>query len=112
MDTEIEEQDKWWDTEPDDEAEDDKPEPDWVCEDCVQAIAYDDFSALDYHYEEKEAARREKQIRAGVYTGNGYWVLGDDEDEFSKSSCDCCGYQLAGRRNSAHYIEHNEGESV
>lgn len=88
------------DAEPEDE---EHLEPEWVCVDCIQAIANDDFDTLS----DKEEAR----IRAAVYTGKGYWVCGDEEpDTFSRSSCDCCGSWLAGERHAAHYIENKESE--
>ena len=37
-----------------------------VCVDCTQAIANNDYTGLNYHYNEKESAKREKAIRRGI----------------------------------------------
>lgn len=35
----------------------------WLCEDCLQAAAYDDFSALSLYYSEAEVDQRIAQMR-------------------------------------------------
>lgn len=61
-----------------------------ACDDCVIAIANDDYSGLlDF---------RAREIRAGIAAAPGYLVVGDDRDEFSFSPCDVCGSRLGGAR--------------
>ena len=60
-----------------------------VCDDCVQAIANDEYSGMN----DAEEAR----VRAGLDTLGGYGVIGD-EYGFSHRACDCCG-ALAGNRH-------------
>lgn len=73
----------------------------WCCEDCVQAIANDEYSGLDYHYSEPEATERMEAIKAGIAAyAPGYLVIGDDHDEFSTRRCDVCGEHLAGSRHA------------
>lgn len=62
-----------------------------LCEDCVQAYANDDFSALDYWCQ--NPSRDEKAIREGLDRefGNENFVGLDigDEPEITVG-CDCC----------------------
>ena len=71
-----------------------------LCTDCTQAAVNDDYTGLDYHYNEEDAARRMEEIQAGlVNLGAGLCYDSNQEgDEFSARRCDCCGTQLAGRR--------------
>lgn len=69
-----------------------------VCEDCVQAIANDDYSGLDYHYSEPESTQRMEAIQAGIAGLGGYAVIGD-EAGFSHRGCGCCGSNLGGNRH-------------
>ena len=71
----------------------------WVCVDCVQAIANDDYSGLDYHYNAVEAEQRMRAIVRGLARGS--WVIGTDHQEFATSACDCCECPLAGERYEA-----------
>jgi hypothetical protein len=72
-----------------------------VCADCIQAIANDDYSSLDYYYNEQEAADRMAAIKAGMEASGGYIATGnsDFDAEFSRRPCDCCGSSLAGSRH-------------
>jgi len=66
-----------------------------VCDDCIIAIANDDYSGMD---DERDAA-----VRAGLERINskyGYLVAGDETTEFTWRSCDCCGAG-GGRRHRA-----------
>ena len=76
-----------------------------VCSECLSAIVNDDYSGLDYSYDEQEANERmahiQECIRWEQVQNGGYIVLGDEEkdDEFSSRSCSCCGSHLAGSRH-------------
>lgn len=72
-----------------------------VCSECIQAIANDDYSGLDYHYDRESADNRASHIRNGIMHAGGNICIGDSDkdEEFSTSSCDCCGGQLAGSRH-------------
>lgn len=73
-----------------------------VCLDCVQAIVNDDFTGLQYHHDQFNADRREKEIRDGIQRLSkiGYICLDEtrDMDEFSINPCECCGAKLYGCR--------------
>jgi len=71
-----------------------------VCEDCIQAIVNDDYTGLDYHYNEQEAEQRHNEIVAGILalSALGHIVTTGEEDEFSSRPCDCCLSRLAGAR--------------
>ena len=77
-----------------------------VCELCLQAIVNDDFTSLDYHYSEQEAADKLDAILEGMHTlqGNGYLVAGEDLG-FRTTPCDCCGDKLHGERYSVNVME-------
>ncbi|MDH0131709.1 hypothetical protein N7381_00390 [Pseudomonas asiatica] len=76
----------------------------WLCEDCLQAVAYDDFSALSLYYSEAEVDERIAQIREAVQallplsadfdpdTGLGI-------DPFSTHPCEGCHSPLHGTRH-------------
>jgi len=70
----------------------------WLCTDCTQAAVNDDYTSLDYYYDEVEAALRMKEIQRGLTALGPNLVIGDEEDEFSQSECDCCGSDLGGAR--------------
>jgi len=77
-----------------------------VCVDCAMFIANDDLSGLDYHFLSDESEQREIAIRNGVQYQNdqdNHIVMGnsDDDIEFSKSPCNCCGDHLHGYRYHA-----------
>lgn len=60
----------------------------WVCGECLQAAVNGDLSSLDYHYNEKEAKRREQEICAGLEALPG--LCADDGDD--QLECRDCGY--------------------
>lgn len=73
-----------------------------VCEDCYLLIGTGDATSLDYHYGD-QADQRLAEIEAGIVAlvaGHDWVGCGDSENSisFSRSSCECCGTRLAGRR--------------
>ena len=73
-----------------------------VCTDCLMIIANDYAGGLDYSLGEEEA--RERRIReaiAEIQHEEGQIAVGDSDrdDEFSWTSCACCGTRLAGVRH-------------
>lgn len=85
--------------EPDDEDEEDKTPDNYVdlggaCDDCVVAIANDDYSGMD---DETEA-----RVRAGLQR-IGQWLIVGKETGFSHKSCVVCG-GLAGDRHDVGYL--------
>lgn len=76
----------------------------WLCEDCLQAVAYDDFSALSLYYSEAEVDQRIAQMRTELHallplsadfdpdTGVGI-------DPFSTQPCEGCHSPLHGMRH-------------
>lgn len=58
----------------------------------------DDLSWLDYYLNESESEERAKTIKEGLAKLPGYAVMTDEKDDFSRSSCDCCGCVLHGER--------------
>lgn len=92
-----------------DEEEIETVEPDArVCVDCLMAIANDDYSGLDYHYDEAKAEKRMEEIQTGIWSlsdeGKYHLAVGEDEG-FSWSGCDCCGSGLGGERHGVYLIE-------
>ena len=77
-----------------------------VCSDCIQVTVNDDYTGLDYHYNEQEAEQKHKEIMAGILalSSLGYLVSTGEEDEFSTRSCDCCLTRLAGSRHYCHTL--------
>jgi hypothetical protein len=81
-----------------------------VCEDCLQAIANDDYTGLDYHYRWEEADQRMADIKAGlarlgqVYTGDSR-----RDQEFSPARCGCCGTDRAAPRHHC-WVEEKESD--
>ncbi|NWL45017.1 hypothetical protein E6B08_19855 [Pseudomonas putida] len=76
----------------------------WLCEDCLHAVAYDDFSALSLYYSEAEVDQRIAQMRKELQvllplsadfdpdTGVGI-------DPFSTHPCEGCHSALHGTRH-------------
>ena len=64
------------------------------CDDCVQAIANDDYTGMD--------DQREAEVRAGIDRIGQYLTVGDEEG-FSWQGCDVCG-GLAGNRHEVGYL--------
>lgn len=70
------------------------------CEDCTIIAVNGDYTGLDYHYSEEDAAKRKQEIDAGLAAlGAVYYDDSRESDEFSARRCDCCGSALAGRRD-------------
>ncbi len=71
------------------------------CEDCMLAAVNNDYTGLDYHYNEQEAEQRQAEIVAGLSRLSALGsvcLAGIAGDEFSTRPCDCCGSHLAGSR--------------
>ncbi|BAW24067.1 hypothetical protein LE197_06020 [Pseudomonas sp. PS1(2021)] len=76
----------------------------WLCEDCLQAVAYDDFCALSLYYSEADVDQRIAQMRNELQallplsadfdpdTGAGI-------DPFSTHPCEGCHSPLHGTRH-------------
>ena len=69
-----------------------------VCEDCMMIIANDDDSGMS----EEQATTCREGIEQ--WNANGYYLCVGDSDsdqyeEFSRSTCDCCGQRLHGSRH-------------
>ncbi|WP_409265152.1 hypothetical protein [Pseudomonas sp. KCJK8521] len=76
----------------------------WLCEDCLQAVAYEDFSALSLYYSEAEVEQRIASMRTALqnllplsadfdpYTGLGI-------EAFSTQPCEGCHSPLHGSRH-------------
>ncbi|MDD2001998.1 hypothetical protein [Pseudomonas putida] len=76
----------------------------WLCEDCLQAVAYDDVSALSLYYSEAEVDERIAQIRQAVQTLLPLSADFDPEtgigiDPFSTRPCEGCHSLLHGTRH-------------
>ncbi len=65
-----------------------------ACSDCVQAIAYDDYTGMEYY--------AEVAVRAGLER-IGEWLIVGDELGFSSRSCAVCG-GMAGDRHAVGYL--------
>ena len=79
-----------------------------VCDDCIMAIANNDFTGLDYYYSEEESRQRMEEIEQGMEELGPNIVCTDEEpDDFCISSCDCCKTQLAGKRHHVTDISDN-----
>jgi len=76
----------------------------WLCEDCLQTVAYDDFSALSLYYSEAEVEQRIVHLRTQLqalmplsadfdpHTGAGF-------EAFSTRPCEGCQSSLHGTRH-------------
>jgi len=64
-----------------------------ACQDCVTAIANDDYSGMD--------DRQEAKTRRGIesWSKKGYLVVGD-EVGFTRDGCDICDDNLAGDKHT------------
>ncbi len=69
-----------------------------LCRDCTQAAVNNDYTGLDYRYQEPEATERMEEIQAGLAELGPHLVCSGDTDEFSTRKCDCCKTRLAGER--------------
>lgn len=73
----------------------------WLCQTCLVAVAYDDFSALSLYYTDKELEQRMAAINEGVRELMPLSADFDSEtglgiDDFSTSPCDACHCSLHG----------------
>jgi hypothetical protein len=64
----------------------------WVCSDCLMVLANGDYTGI-------EGEARMREVEAGVEDFPTDVYYNDDDDEFSRRPCDCCGTPLAGRRH-------------
>ncbi len=77
----------------------------WLCDDCTIAAVNGDFTGLDYHYGPDQAAKRQREIEAGLEKlGRGLVPdndsnTGEGIEEFCRRTCDCCGEGRAGQRH-------------
>ncbi|AGN83065.1 TPA: hypothetical protein ACHTCR_000663 [Pseudomonas putida] len=76
----------------------------WLCEDCLQAVAYDDFSTLSLYYSEAEVDERIAQIREAVQALLPFSADFDPDtgigiDSFSTRPCESCHSPLHGTRH-------------
>ena len=73
------------------------------CADCVQPVAYGDFSSLYYHHGDDEGDTKAFQIECGMEQlceeHGGSLHIGEPVSEFSRERCDICGTTLAGSRH-------------
>lgn len=76
----------------------------WLCEDCLQAVAYEDFSALSLYYSEAEVEQRLASMRTAL---QNLLPLSADFDPntglgieaFSTQPCEGCHSPLHGSRH-------------
>lgn len=76
----------------------------WLCEDCLQAVAYDDFSALSLYYSEAEVDQRIAQMRIELQalmplSADFNPDTGVGIDPFSTRPCEACHSPLHGTRH-------------
>ena len=77
----------------------------WLCDDCLFAAVYDDYTPLDHRYAREEANERMAQIKEGLDKLGPHLVPDFESEtcegirEFSRTSCGCCACQLAGQRH-------------
>ena len=76
----------------------------WFCPDCLMAAVNDDYSGLDYYYDEHDSVKKKADIEAGLNALSKIGNIvsdfdsetGEGHDEFSNCGCDCYGSSLAG----------------
>lgn len=81
----------------------------WLCDDCLFAVAYDDYSALSLRHQEEDVDARIAAIQHGLYCHGLYCLMplsadfdaeaGWGIEPFSRSPCDACGSTLQGQRH-------------
>lgn len=76
----------------------------WLCEDCLQALSYDDFSALSLYYSEAEVNQRIARMRAALQALLPLSADFDPEtgigiEDFSTQPCEACCSCLHGTRH-------------
>lgn len=75
-----------------------------LCEDCLHAVAYDDFSALSLYYSEAEVDQRIAQMRIELQalmplSADFNPDTGVGIDPFSTRPCEACHSPLHGTRH-------------
>jgi len=79
-----------------------------VCGFCLQAIVNDDYSCLDYYFNEEVASVKMDLIQTGISDatddGLNFIVPTDATSSFSSSPCECCGDPLHGDRTRMQII--------
>ncbi|WP_416465183.1 hypothetical protein [Pseudomonas sp. LFS044] len=76
----------------------------WLCEDCLHAVAYDDFSALSLYYSEAEVDQRIAQMRIELQalmplSADFNPDTGVGIDPLSTRPCEACHSPLRGVRH-------------
>ncbi|WP_437884511.1 hypothetical protein [Pseudomonas sp. LRF_L74] len=76
----------------------------WLCDDCLLAEAYGDFTALSFSLPEHEVDQCIQQIESALKELMPFSADFDSEsgwgiDEFSRSPCGCCNSLSHGRRH-------------
>ncbi|MFB4390389.1 MULTISPECIES: hypothetical protein [unclassified Pseudomonas] len=76
----------------------------WLCEDCLHAVAYDDFSALSLYYSAAEVDQRiahmRKELRVLLPLSADFDPdTGSGIDPFSTPPCEACHSPLHGPRH-------------
>ena len=84
-----------------------------VCDDCTPVLANEDYTHIDYHYDEAEAEAVIARIHQGRDAAGDLIAVGDSNKDldFSKRRCDCCGSELHGRRTHFYVVKFDEGET-
>lgn len=76
----------------------------WLCDDCLFAAAYEDYSALPLQHKEEDVEARIAAIQHGLrqliplsadFDTEAGWGI----EHFSRSPCDVCGSPLQGQRH-------------
>ncbi|MCX2684618.1 hypothetical protein HND72_28510 [Pseudomonas putida] len=76
----------------------------WLCEDCLQAVAYDDFSGLSLYYSEAEVEQRITHMRTQLQallplSADFDPQTGAGIEAFSTQPCEGCQSPLHGTRH-------------
>ena len=76
----------------------------WLCDDCLFASAYEDYSTLSLYYTTEEVDKRIATLREGLVRLMPISADFDAETglgihSFSQTSCDGCGTCLVGQRH-------------
>lgn len=76
----------------------------WLCEDCLQAVAYDDFSTLSLYYSEEHVEQRIAHLRTALLALFPLSADFDPEtgvgiDPFSTRPCEVCASPLHSARH-------------
>lgn len=62
----------------------------WLCDDCTMVAVNGDYSGLDYHLTERQAARRAAEIDAGLDRLPG--LVPDNTPDEPQHRCEACGW--------------------